>query len=151
MLSSLSFIIILCFILIFSVWLSIYDVNNFSVPLWGLILGTVGLLVLRIIFFINTIYLYLISAAILTLIYFLVKLITHGKLGTGDILFGLFQGLGFRPQFIWICLAVEAVIGLIFFLIRHFHKGNSSESKKMPFIPSMALGLLVSFIIDCFC
>ena len=151
MLSSLSFIIILCFILIFSVWLSIYDVNNFSVPLWGLILGTVGLLVLRIIFFINTIYLYLISAAILTLIYFLVKLITHGKLGTGDILFGLFQGLGFRPQFIWICLAVEAVIGLIFFLIRHFHKGNSSESKKMPFIPFMALGLLVSFIIDCFC
>ena len=151
MLSSLSFIIILCFILIFAVLLSVYDIRNFSVPLWGLILGTVGLLVLRIIFYINTVYLYLISAAILTMIYFLVKLITRGKLGMGDILFGLFQGLGFRPQFIWICLAVEAVIGLIFFLIRHFHKGNSSNAKKMPFIPFMACGLLVSFLIDCFC
>ena len=151
MLSSLSFIIILCFILIFAVLLSVYDIRNFSVPLWRLILGTVGLLVLRIIFYINTVYLYLISAAILTMIYFLVKLITRGKLGTGDILFGLFQGLGFRPQFIWICLAVEAVIGLIFFLICHYRKGNSSNAKKMPFIPFMACGLLVSFLIDCFC
>ena len=151
MLSSLSFIIILCFILNSSVLLSVYDIRNFSVPLWALILGTVGLLALRIIFYENTIYLYLISAAILTMIYFIIKLITHGKLGAGDVLFGLFQGLGFRPQFIWICLAIEAVTGLIFFLIRHFHKDNSSESKKMPFIPFMALGLLVSFIIDCFC
>ncbi|MBO4628769.1 MAG: prepilin peptidase [Treponema sp.] len=151
MLSSLSFIIILCFILISSVLLSVYDIRNFSVPLWALILGTVGFLVLRIIFYINTVYLYLISAAILTMLYFIIKLITHGKLGTGDILFGLFQGLGFRPQFIWICLAVEAVIGLIFFLICHYRKGNSSNAKKMPFIPFMACGLLVSFLIDCFC
>ena len=150
MISSLSFIIILCCILFSSVLLSVYDIRNFSVPLWGLILGTVGLLALRIIFYTNTVYLYLISAAILTLIYFLVKLITHGKLGTGDILFGLFQGFGFRPQFIWICLAVEAVTGLIFFLICHYRKGNSSNAKKMPFIPFMACGLLVSFIIDCF-
>ena len=145
MLSTLSFFIILCFILIFSELLSVYDIKNFSVPLWGLILGTVGLVVLRIIFYINTVYLYLISAAILTLLYFIVKLITHGKLGTGDVLFGLFQGLGFRPQFIWVCLLVEAVTGLIFFLIRR------SNPKKMPFIPFMALGLLVSFLIDCFC
>ena len=138
-------IIILCFILIFSGLLSVYDIKNFSVPLWGLILGTVGLVVLRIIFYINTVYLYLISAAILTLLYFIVKLITHGKLGTGDVLFGLFQGLGFRPQFIWVCLLVEAVTGLIFFLIRR------SNPKKMPFIPFMACGLLVSFLIDCFC
>ena len=151
MLSSLSFIIILCFILIFSVLLSVYDFKNFSVPLWGLILGVAGLVVLRIIFYINTIYLYLISAAILTLIYFIIKLITHGKLGTGDILFGLFQGLGFRPQFIWVCLLVEAATGLIFFLVRYYCKGNSSEPKKMPFIPFMACGLLVSFLIDCFC
>ena len=145
MLSTLSFFIILCFILIFSGLLSVYDIKNFSVPLWGLILGTVGLVVLRIIFYINTVYLYLISAAILTLLYFIVKLITHGKLGTGDVLFGLFQGLGFRPQFIWVCLLVEAVTGLIFFLIRR------SNPKKMPFIPFMACGLLVSYIIDCFC
>ena len=145
MLSTLSFFIILCFILIFSELLSVYDIKNFSVPLWGLILGTVGLVVLRIIFYINTVYLYLISAAILTLLYFIVKLITHGKLGTGDVLFGLFQGLGFRPQFIWVCLLVEAVTGLIFFLIRR------SNKKKMPFIPFMACGLLVSFLIDCFC
>ena len=151
MISSLSFIIILCCILFSSVLLSVYDIRNFSVPLWGLILGTVGLLALRIIFYINTVYLYLISAAILTMIYFLVKLITRGKLGTGDILFGLFQGLGFRAQFIWICLAVEAVTGLIFFLICHYRSGNSSEPKKMPFIPFMACGLLVSFLIDCFC
>ena len=151
MLSSFSFIIILCFILIFSGLLSVYDFKNFSVPLWALILGVVGLVVLRIIFYINTVYLYLISAAILTLLYFIIKLTTHGKLGMGDVLFGLFQGLGFRPQFIWVCLTVEAVAGLIFFLICHYRKGNSSEPKKMPFIPFMASGLLVSFLIDCFC
>ena len=148
---SLSVLIILCFILIFSGLLSVYDFKNFSVPLWGVILGIVGLVVLRIIFYINTVYLYIISAAILTLIYFIIKLITHGKLGTGDVLFGLFQGFGFRSQFIWICLAVEAVTGLIFFLTCHYHKGNRSETKKMPFIPFMASGLLVSFIIDSFC
>ena len=147
---SLSFLIILCFILIFSVLLSVYDIRNFSVPLWGLILGTLGVLVLRIIFYKNNVYLYIISAALLTFLYFIIKLITRGKLGTGDILFGLFQGLGFRPQFIWVCLLVEAVTGLIFFLFRHYRKGNSSETKKMPFIPFMACGLLVSFLIDCF-
>ena len=149
--SRIVFVIILCFILNSSVLLSVYDIRNFSVPLWVLIVKVAGLLVLRIIFYEYTIYLYLISAVIISLLYFIIKLITHGKLGAGDVLFGLFQGLGFRPQFIWICLAVEAVTGLIFFLIRHFHKGNSSESKKMPFIPFMACGLLVSFIIDCFC
>ena len=141
--SSIVLVIILCFILIISGLLSVYDIKKISVPLWGLILGTVGLLAFRIILYTNTVYLYIISAAILTLIYFLVKLITRGKLGTGDILFGLFQGLGFRPQFIWICLTVEVVAGLIFFLIRR-------GSKKLPFIPFMASGLLVSFIIDCF-
>ena len=139
--SSIPFIIILCFILIFPVWLSVYDIKTLSVPLWCVLLGTVGLLAARIIFYTSTFYLYIISSAVLTLIYFLIKIITHGKLGTGDILFGLFQGLGFRPQFIWICLTVEVVAGLIFFLIKR-------GTKKMPFIPFMASGLLVSFIID---
>ena len=142
---SLSFLIILGFILIFSGLLSVYDIKTLNVPLWCLFFGTVGLLALRIIFYTKNFYLYLISAALLILIYFLTKLITHGKLGTGDVLFGMFQGFGFRPQFIWICLAVEAVTGLIFFLIRRSH------TKKMPFIPFMACGLLVSYIIDCFC
>ena len=139
--SSIPFIIILCFILIFPVWLSVYDIKTLSVPLWCVLLGTAGLLAARIIFYTSIFYLYIISSAVLTLIYFLIKIITHGKLGTGDILFGLFQGLGFRPQFIWICLTVEVVAGLIFFLIKR-------GTKKMPFIPFMASGLLVSFIID---
>ena len=123
--------------------LSIYDIRTLTVPLWCLLLGEAGLLVLRIVFYTNTVYLYLISSALLTLIYFLIKIISHGKLGTGDILFGIFQGLGFRPQFIWICLSVEAITGLVFFLIKR-------NSKKMPFIPFMVSGLLVSFFIDCF-
>ena len=139
--SSIPFIIILCFILIFPVWLSVYDIKTLSVPLWCVLLATVGLLAARIFFYTSTFYLYIISSAVLTLIYFLIKIITHSKLGTGDILFGLFQGLGFRPQFIWICLTVEVVAGLIFFLIKR-------GTKKMPFIPFMASGLLVSFIID---
>ena len=134
-------------ILVFSIISSIYDIKFLAVPLWPCITGIILLLAARIIFYTQNCYLYFLSAALLTIIYFAVKLVTKNKLGTGDILFGVFQGLGFRPQFIWICLLCETILALIFFMIKKSH--SQDETKKMPFIPFMASGLFVSFVIDC--
>ena len=135
-------------ILVFSIISSIYDIKFLAVPLWPCITGIILLFAARIIFNTQNCYLYFLSATLLTIIYFAVKLVTKNKLGTGDILFGVFQGLGFRPQFIWICLLCETILALIFFMIKKSH--SQDETKKMPFIPFMASGLLIAFIVDCF-
>lgn len=143
MVTGLPFWTLLLLILVFSLWLSLCDIKSLQLPLWGILTAGLTLLAARIIFHKWDSLYYLLSSAILTAIYFIIKFITKNKLGSGDLLFGIFQGLGFRPQYIWICLAVEAVTGLIYFLIIR-------DNKKKPFIPFMASGLLLSFLADCF-
>ena len=149
MVTGLPFWILLLLILVFSLWLSLCDIKSLQLPLWGILTAGLTLLAVRIFFYKWDSLYYLLSSAILTAIYFITKIITKNKLGSGDLLFGIFQGVGFKPQYIWICLAVETVSGLIAFIIVRAGK-KSLGTKKMPFIPFMASGLLVSFLVDCF-
>ena len=55
-------------------------------------------------------------------VYFVLRWITRGQLGMGDVYFGLFQGLCIGLRVIWICLAVETFTGLIAFLILYLVK-----------------------------
>ena len=145
MLQTVALIIKIILILFFSITLSIYDIKSCTVPVWIIITGAAAFFIERLIFEAGTLPLYMLSSILLFVIYMIVKISTRNKLGMGDVLFGIFQGFGFKPWYIWLCLAFETFTALAFYLLT-----RSKRTKKMPFIPFMASGLLIAFIVDCF-
>lgn len=124
--------------------LSFLDIKNQKIPLFLLIVF-IGIQTLYLIFFyIKHIYLYLISAIFLFLIYFIVRLITKNKLGLGDVLFGIFQGLCLLPDSLWICLSVEVIAAIIFYTISRFF---NKKPKAFAFIPFMSAGTICTILI----
>ena len=139
-------ILILVLLLVFSCIMSRYDLKTLAVPNWPYWAACVLIITVRIIFYSATVYLNLLSALILLVVYFAVRLITKNHLGTGDVYFGIFQGLCLAPQVLWICLAVETVTGaIVYFCIS---RSKKIKGMKMPFIPFMSLGLLTAFLIE---
>ena len=139
-------IIVLVILVVFSVIMSIYDIRTLEIPDKPYYISCFLVTLAQGIFFRQTILLHFISALIFLALYYLVRWITRGQLGLGDIYFGLFQGLCLRPAVIWICLAVETATGLIAFLIIILVK--KTKGIKIPFIPFMSIGLLTAFLID---
>lgn len=137
---------VLIILLLFSTIMSRYDIKNLSVPNWPYWAGCIFLIIAQLIFNHQTIYLFLISALIFTGIYFLIRIITKGHLGMGDVYFGFFQGLCLRPQVIWICFTVETVTAFIVYII--YSRQSKAKNPKLAFIPFMSLGLLTAFLID---
>ena len=111
-----------------------------SVPSWPFIVSYVCVLICHSIFNFFEIYWFLISAFIFALLYFVVKKVSHDKLGVGDVYFGIFQGLCIFPQYIWICLCFEVIFAAIYFAFK--------KSKKIAFIPFMSIGLLIAYIFN---
>ena len=139
-------IVFLLILLTFSLIMSRYDIRNLAVPNWPYWTGCILLIAAGLIFHRYEIYLYLISALILASVYYLVRLVTKGHLGMGDVYFGFFQGLCLKPRVVWICLAVEAFVALIVYAVQcHRYK---LKNPKMAFIPFMSLGLATAFLID---
>lgn len=139
-------ICVLIILLLFSIIMSRYDLRTLSVPNWPYWAGCISLLIVQIIFNRFEIYMFLISALLFAAIYYLIRLITRGHLGMGDVYFGFFQGLCLRPFAIWICLIVESLAAFIVYVI--YSRGNKLKNKKMPFIPFMSLGLSTAFLIS---
>ena len=139
-------IILLVLLVVFSLIMSLYDIKSLAVPDWPYWIGCILIIIVRIIFYSAAIYLNLLSAFILFALYFVVRLITKKHFGTGDVYFGLFQGLCLAPQVLWICLAVEAFTGLVTFGIIYLVK--KLKGIKIAFIPFMSIGLLTAFILD---
>jgi len=127
--------------------MSRYDLKNLSVPNWPYFAACITLLIARLIFFHESLYLYVISALCLAGLYYLVKVLTKGHLGIGDLYFGFVQGLCLRPKAIWICLAVEVVSALIYY----FCVLKNKKGEKFAFIPFMSIGLLTAFLLDWLC
>ena len=65
------------------------------------------------------------------------------KMGKGDFLFGIFQGLCLFPKQVFLCVFYEIVFVLIFVLFLVLSK-RFYKTKKIPFIPFMSMGLILS-------
>ena len=100
-------------------------------------------LLCQFIFALHEIWIFIISSLILGAIYFLIRKITKDKLGPADVLFGFFQGLFLHPIMLWVCLAIETVLALII-------ENKKIGHNKFPFIPYMAAGLIVAYLIQIF-
>lgn len=132
-----SFIIII----LFSVILSIQDKNAMSVSnfiQWGSIYSA---LFCHLFFGRETMWLFIFSSMIFGAFYYLVRKITQNKLGSADVCFGFFQGLFLKPVFLPVCLAIEAILALIFI-------GFRKRIERFAFIPFMSFALLISFLLQ---
>lgn len=126
--------------------MSRYDIRTLAVPNWPYWAGCIVLIGTGLVFHRYEMYLYLFSALILAAIYYIIRILTKGHLGIGDVYFGFFQGLALRPQVIWICLVVETVTAFIVYMVQC--RRYKLKNPKMAFIPFMSLGLATAFLID---
>ena len=136
-------IIVLVLLVVFSLIMSIHDIRTFEIPDKPFYASCFLVTLAQGIFFHQTV---LWNILIFVAVYFVLRWITRGQLGMGDVYFGLFQGLCIGPRVIWICLAVETFTGLIAFLILYLVK--KEKGIKIPFIPFMSVGLLTAFILE---
>lgn len=73
--------------------------------------------------------------------FFLMRVLTKGGMGFGDIQYALYCGLiSGVPYFIYASL-ISSVIGIIMYLVFY------SKSKKIPLIPAMMLGTVFMIVI----
>ena len=61
----------------------------------------------------------------------------------GDFLFGIFQGMCLLPKQVFLCVIIEIIAVLIFVLILVLAK-KFDKNKRIPFIPFMSVGLVLS-------
>lgn len=136
--------------IVFSVICSVKDLKTKSVPNMILITGILLVLCYRFIFFhsMSEMIYCLITAACTGGFYFLIRCITAGRLGMADVLFGIFQGLVLDCNItaIFLCIMIECGFALVAFFV--FRK--KAKLKKIPFIPFMACGLIISYLIKIF-
>ena len=134
-------IVSLTIILVFSIILSVQDIKRMEVGIYIQWASIFCALICHIIFARQEMWIFIISSIILGAIYFLIRKITKDKLGPADVWFGFFQGLFLHPLMLWVCLAIETVLALCF----TFRKNKQAP---LPFIPFMATGLVISYIIQ---
>lgn len=126
--------------IVFSVIMSVQDFKKMSVTGWIFYLSWAVALLNHVIFNRQDIFLYGLSTIIFAAVYFVVKILSKNKFGIGDVYFGIFQGItGILPKNIWICVSLETILALIFILIK--------KDRKIPFIPFMALGMIITYFI----
>ena len=132
-------------VFLFSLACADQDIKEKKVPNLVLISAIASGLVLRCVFDINNLWLSALCGTGAGLFYFLVRLITHGRLGIADVLFGVFQGLILFPLSLLICLLIEcSAAGACFLILKLRHK----KLTRVPFIPFMAFGLIISYLIS---
>ena len=128
---------------------SYLDLKNFHISLILNYLGIISCIILGLIEIPNKLFINnLLGGILLLLLFLLVRQISHKGLGLGDIHYSFFCGLiSGIPGFILSSL-ISSLIGIIIFLfIKILSKSRSIKKKKIPFIPIMFIGTIISFII----
>ena len=130
-------------ILIFSIILLVQDIKRMEVGIYIQWASIFCALICHIIFAREQMWIFIISSMILGTIYFAIRKITKNRLGPADVWFGFFQGLFLYPIMIWVCLAIETVLALVI-------ENKKIGHKQFAFIPYMAAGLIVAWLIQFF-
>lgn len=138
------FIIKVLIIIIISVICSLQDVMKQKVSNWKIILGYGLLLIYYLISCPKSIFYYLLNSLFIFLIFLIVKLIIKNRLGWADVFFSAFLGLSLDYKYSILAILLSVFIAIVYFLIYYFAKKERIE--RIPFIPSMSLGLLTGCI-----
>jgi len=128
-------------ILIFSLILSIQDIRRQKVNLFIEWLAILTAFLLQIFLNQKNILPSILTSLAMGAFYFLVRKLTKNKLGMADVWFGFFQGLFLTPFLIPVCLGIEALTALLFFLIK------KNKTGPVPFLPFMAIALTVCIML----
>ncbi len=152
-------------IFLFSLTCAILDIKEKKVPVFILICAIVAGLVLRCVFDIQHLCLSIFCGVGAGLFYFIIRMITHGRLGMADVLFGVFQGVILFPFQLFVCVVIECSCAASCFLILKFRQknapgveqgrasgqrleqGTAPVKERIAFIPFMAGGLIISYLI----
>lgn len=126
-------------ILIFSTVCSIQDIKRRRVNNFLCTAAIISQLIFNLIYASDVFFMYLITALIATALYFVVRQITHKKLGPADIFFAAFQALCLPPYAFFFCTLISIASALIAGL-------TVFKKQKIPFIPFMATGLFLSYL-----
>ncbi len=134
-------IVLLVVIVIFSVINSYHDIRDMKVydyPLW---FACYAVLICHIIFNRQNLWIFILSGMVTGAFYYLIRLASKKKLGIGDVYFGFFQGLCIPIIYFPICFIIEVITTVI---VMNKKIGKVS----FPFVPFMAVGLLVTFCLE---
>lgn len=96
----------------------------------------------HLVFNLDSILIYFISTVLMScclISCFLVK----NKMGKGDFLFGIFQGLCLLPKQVFLCVFIE-IIAVLIFVFNLVLAKKFDKNKRIPFIPFMSVGLVLS-------
>jgi leader peptidase (prepilin peptidase) / N-methyltransferase len=131
--------------LAFAVPLSIIDIRTMRIPSWLTYAGCASVLVYTGVYGRMHLLNALTGAAVIFLLFFLIRELTHKGLGFGDVRYSLLCGLysGF-PGVLAGC-ALASFCGLLYFALFHIIKKNVPiKNVKIPFAPFMTAGSVVA-------
>ncbi|EID85187.1 Type IV leader peptidase family protein [Treponema sp. JC4] len=93
---------------------------------------------------------HLINSAAFFLFYLFQSRFLKGKLGFGDILLAAFSGLSITNwEFLWVALIIPPISALIFALFFYIYN-HKIAGVRIPFIPFMSLGLILTLLLESF-
>lgn len=93
---------------------------------------------------------HLINSVVFFLFYLFQSRFLKGKLGFGDILFAAFSGLSITYwEFLWVALIIPPISALIFALFFYIIN-HKIVGVRIPFIPFMSLGLIITALLELF-
>lgn len=124
--------------------MSFEDAKSLKIRNFWFYLSYLCIFTFHLIFNLDSIFYYFISTVLMSSC-LLPCFILKNKMGKGDFLFGIFQGMCLLPKQVFLCVFFEIIAVLIFVLILVLAK-KFDKTKRIPFVPFMALGLLLSYL-----
>ncbi len=152
-------------VFLFSLFCAVQDIKEKKVSVFILISAIAAGLILRCLFDIQHLWLSIFCGVGAGLFYFIVRMITRGRLGMADILFGVFQGVILFPMQLFVCILIECSCAASCFLFLKFRQknapgveqgrasgqrleqGTAPVKERIAFIPFMAAGLIISYML----
>lgn len=138
-----------------SVVCSIQDIKNQSFKVWHIVLSYFLVTNIHLVFYPDVVFMKIVSALIFCVFFLVIRILTKGKLGTGDVLFGAFEGLFLNPTSLPLCTVLSVAAAFLFVVIFTKKKQNKGDGKTdvvgkthIPFVPFMSFGLLTVFILE---
>ena len=122
--------------------MSFEDVKSLKINNFWFFLSFLCVFSFHLVFNFDLIYNYLISVVLMSCC-LLPCMNFKNKMGKGDFLFGIFQGLCLTPKKVFLCVGFE-ILAILIFLIALVLTKKFDRTKKIPFIPFMSLGLILS-------
>lgn len=142
--------VVLIIFILFSLPMVISDLKTMTVSVVVNYAGAAAVILTRL--FLFGVFIESVFAAVCSFLFlFLLRCISKGGLGEGDLHYGFFCGAFLLPCKIFTGLFISSVFGISVFSLAYFARrrsaGKINEKLKLPFVPFMFAGALFSFVL----